>query len=1004
MISDYSWKPSNQHEFYGKFSNLMAFRIREVLFVSSLYDSYILEEDGQLGEAVDAEYYELKLSYTPRITRVSSADEALEALDVRHFDMVITMGRVGEMDLFRFGRRVKEKYPGLPVVLLADTPAEAGRIKERQKSLLARNPGQPVPLDQVFVWRGDLAIFLAIFKYIEDARNADPDTHEARVRVIILIENSVRFYSAYLPLLYTELMNQTQALMADGVNTTQRLRRMKARTKVLLAETFEDAVGLFEKYRRYVLGVITDARFPREDKSDPEAGAEFVRRIKEIDPDMPVLIQSSEESMQPRAAALGAHFVNKRSSVLLEELRRFLQADLGFGDFVFRLPDGREVGRAVDLAAMPVELKKVPAEAIRYHSLRNHFSNWCMARSEFELASVIRPRKVSDFKGIEEIRQYLVTAFSQLRDDTQRGVVADFSRTEFSDESGFTRIGSGSLGGKGRGLGFINALLAHTDIQAGIEKVRVFVPPSIVIGTDVFDEFMRKNKLFSIAHSDKPDRKIARAFLGARLPASIYDDLKVLVERTTYPIAVRSSSLLEDSFQHAFAGIYKTFMLANNHRSRKLRLKEISDAIKLVYASTFFRNAKAFLKNTPNRIEEEKMAVVLQKLVGCRHGGFFYPDFAGVARSHNHYPVQDMKPEDGVAIVALGLGKTVVEGNRAVRFSPRFPRRILQFSSTGDTLKNSQRDFFALQVDNTESAPLLESEGWVSQLDLAKAEEHGALHWVGSVYSPDNDAVYDGISRHGVRLVTFAPVLKTGLFPLPEVLGSLLELGSSSMGCPVEIEFAVNMKPETGAAPEFAFLQIRPMTIDAEAENLDAILESTPPDSILCTTRQALGHGREQEICDVVYVRPSSFDRSKTVEVAGEVEILNKKLVDDERPYLLIGPGRWGTADRWLGIPVEWYQISGVRTIIETEMEELSVTPSEGTHFFQNLTSLGIGYFNVHRGEMGGRIDYEWLDSLEAIDETVFLRHIRLERPLDIRVDGRSRKGLILKTAHRNFE
>jgi DNA-binding NarL/FixJ family response regulator len=977
----------------------MSFRVREVLLVSSLYDSYILEEDGQLAEGVDAEYYELKLSYTPRITRVSSGAEALAALETRPFDMIITMAHVGEMNVLQFGRAVKEKHPDMPVVLLADTPAEAARVKTEQSQSVKHRHS----LDQVFVWRGDLSIFLAIFKYIEDKRNADQDTRLARVRIIILIENSVRFYSSYLPLLFTELMKQNQALMADGVNTTQRLRRMKARTKVLLAETFEEGWEYYEKYRNFTLGIITDARFPREGQSDPQAGLEFVRRVKALDADMPVLIQSSDESLTSKASALGAGFLNKRSPRLLQELRFFLQRDLGFGDFVFRLYDGSEVGRVPDLAAMPSALAKMPEESIRYHALRNHFSNWCMARSEFALASMLRPRKVSEFENIEEIRRYLISAFSQLRDRTQRGVVADFSREEFNEKGGFARIGTGSMGGKGRGLGFINALLTQPEVQERFAEARIFVPPSVVIGTDVFDAFLAENRLSAVALSEAADEEIAAEFLEARMPAVVYEDLRVFVERTHYPLAIRSSSLLEDSHQHAFAGIYKTYMLANNQADTAARLEEICRAIKLVYASTFYRNAKAFLRSTANRMEEEKMAVVLQKLVGCSHDGVFYPDFAGVARSYNYYPVKGQDPAEGVGVAALGLGKTVVDGDRAVRFSPGRPKILLQFSSTSDYLENAQRKFYALDLRKTEPAPLTEREGWVVQLDLDAAEKHGTLGSVGSVYSPDNDAVYDGISRSGVRLVTFAPILKGGAFPLPQILTEMLELGSRHMGFPVEIEFAVNMEPHKdpasgkGGKPEFAFLQIRPMTIDSTAENLDKLLKKIDPELILCTSKQALGHGRTRGIRDVVYVKPDVFDRAKTVEVAAEVEFMNRKLSEQGKPYLLIGPGRWGTADRWLGIPVEWHQISAVGAVVETEMEEISVAPSEGTHFFQNLTTLGIGYFHIHGGEKGGTIDYEWLDGMKAREETHTLRHLRLESPLDIRVDGKSRRGLILK-------
>ena len=971
---------------HAVFRDLMAYRVREVLLVSSLYDSYILEEDGQLSESLDAEFYQLNLLTSPRITQVSTADEALALLDRRPFDLVITMARLGGMDPRAFARRVRERHPDLPLVLLADNHFEAHRVKESN---------QPGLLDQVFVWRGDVALFLAIIKFIEDRRNLARDTEVAGVRAIILIENSVRFYSSYLPLLYTELTKQTQTLMADGVNVRQRLRRMRARTKILLAESFEEGWDLFERYRAFILGIITDARFPFRGVSDPEAGLEFVRRVKANDADMPMLVQSTDAELEPRANALGAAFLHKRSPRLLEELRRFIQSSLGFGDFVFVNPDdGAEVGRVTDLAAMPRALRTVPGETLRYHASRNHFSNWCMARTEFALAARIRPWKVSDFADVEELRSYLVEAFSELQSEARRGVVADFQPGEFEGLAGFLRIGSGSMGGKGRGLGFINALLARE--EAGDGEARIHVPPAAVLGTDLYDEFLAGNELSGLALSDASDAEIEAAFLAAPLPPAIERDLAALLERTAYPLAVRSSSLLEDSYDQPFAGIYRTFMLANNAPDPHDRLAELAAAVKLVYASTFSRKAKAYLAHTPHRAEEEKMAVVVQRLVGRPHGRHFYPDFAGVACSHNYYPVLGMKAEDGLAAVALGFGKTVVEGGKAVRFSPGAPRSVPQFSSTAATLDSAQREFYALDLERRTRFPSDRHEDALVALGLDEAERHGTLAAVGSVYSPDNDAIYDGASRAGVRLVTFAPVLKAGVFPLPRILTRLLALGAQAMSCPVEIEFAVNLAH--GDAPgDFAVLQVRPLVVEVGTEDIDELMRGAELASMLCLSEQALGQGRVQGIRDVVYVRPGAFDRAQTVAVAGEVEALNRALVEEDRPYLLIGPGRWGTADQWLGIPVEWHQISGARVIVETELDDVPVTPSEGTHFFQNITSFGIGYLTVHRRSGRGHVDFDWLDALPARVETRFLRQVRLERPLDVRVDGRSGRGVILK-------
>ena len=968
---------------------LMAFRVHEVLLVASLYDLFILEEDGQLSESLDAEFYERKLSFAPRITLAATADEALALLEARPIDLVITMARLGGMEVRQFSERVKARFPGLPVVMLADNQREAYRIKTQ--------PGPPA-VDQVFVWRGDVALFLAIVKYVEDQRNAERDVSLGGVRMILLVENSVRFYSSYLPMLYTELVAQGQAVLADGVNARERLRRMRARPKILLAETFEDARDLFERFRSSILGIITDVRFPRAGRADPEAGIELLRQIRQEDPDLPVLVQSSDAGLREKSLALGASFASKRSPRLLDELHHFIRRNLGFGDFVFvDPPTGQELLRVKDLAGMPGALARVPAASLRHHASRNHFSNWCTARTEFALAARIRPRKVSEFESTEELRRYLIDAFSGLLAETRRVVVADFARQAPAEAEAFSRLGSGSMGGKGRGLGFIHSLLGRQRGGNVPPGVHLFVPPTTVLGTGVFGEFMRSPGLARLAFSDAPDEEIEAAFLAAPLPPSTEQDLAAFLETARYPLAVRSSSLLEDSHDKPFAGIFRTIMLANNAADPDVRLRQLAGAIKLVYASTYSGNSKAYLQQTPHSIEEEKMAVIVQQLVGRTRGTHFYPDFAGVAQSYNYYPMLGLEPEDGVAAVALGLGRTVVDGGRTVRFSPGAPRSAVQFAGTASTLKGSQRQFWALDMSGGADFPDRTHEDALVQLDLAHAERDGTLGRVASTYSRDNDAFYPGVGRAGIRVVTFDAILRMRLFPLAEVLRALLALGEQAMSCPVEIEFAVNL-PETADEPaEFGVLQIRPLAIDVGAEDIDRLLEDGDRDAVLCDSPQALGRGHVAEIRDIVYVRGEAFDRARTVDIAREVEMLNRRLVAENRPYLLIGPGRWGTSDNWLGIPVEWRMIAGARAIIETDLDDVEVTPSEGSHFFHNIASFGTGYLTVHQRRGSGFVDFDWLAAHRAETETAYLRHVRLGEPLDVRIDGRSGRGVILK-------
>ncbi len=971
-----------ESEFSG-FHNLYEHRVHDVLLVCSLYESFILEADGLVADLIFSEYQELNLSHAPHVSRVSTPEEALERVKNRHFDLVIAMTHLGGWEIREFAKAVKDIKPDMPVMMLAGEVRELAKYADIESR---------APIDQLFFWHGDAKILLAIIKCVEDSLNAEHDTKVGNVRVIILIENSIRFYSAYLPVIYTELMRQNQALMAEGLNPVQKLLRMRARPKILLAETFEEGWALYEKYRSNVLGVISDVRFPRNGKLDREAGVEIVRRVKEESPHLPVLLQSSDASKEAVATRLGACFLHKQSRTLIHDLREFLLCNLGFGDFVFRLPDGTEVGRASDLRGLTQILPRMPDESILFHAGFDHFSNWLMARTEFELAAHIRPRKVSDFENVQSMRAYLIQMLTDYAEKAQTGVIADFSRQKIARGAGFVRLGGGSIGGKARGLAFISALLKRDNIHNRFPNVRVAVPSSVAVGTDVFDAFLDDNKLRRLAVRDCDDEDIVHAFLPARLPDDFRGDLAAYLEQVKYPLAVRSSSLLEDSHGQPFAGIYKTYMIPNNHLSQEVRLEQLCDAIKLVYASTFTRAAKLYLEATGHHAEEEKMGVILQEVVGSQYGDHFYPTFAGVARSYNFYALGRLKPEDGVACVALGLGKMVVEGGEMLMFSPAYPEILPQFSNTESTLANSQRSFYALYMGRGGNYTSTNADANLLAYDLEVAERDGTLEPIGSVYSPENDMVYDGINRPGARLVTFAHVLKSGIFPLAEIVKLLLEIGKHGMACPIEIEFAVNMKTEP---MQFGLLQIRPSFSDEATDEIP--LEDNDRSKLLCYSPQTMGNGAIGGLKDIVFVKPDQFDSVQTRRIAAEIGRMNEQLRKMGRTCLLIGPGRWGSADPWLGIPVTWDQICTASAIVETSLDDFVITPSQGTHFFQNLTSFRVAYLTVNPVAGGGFVDWDWLARQTCVAETDYIRHVRLDRPLEVKLDGRSQRGVIFK-------
>lgn len=970
---------------YTRFDALMPFKVKNILLVSSAYDSFVLEEDGQLTDLIYNEYLELNLTITPNVRRAATAREAFELLQQCEIDLVIVFKRVSDIDVVGFGTEAKQIKPDLPVVFLAYHRREVALVEDAESSQA---------IDHVFVWTGDVKILLAIIKLIEDKANVDQDTSLVGVRVIILVEDNVKFYSGFLPMLYSEIMRQTRALMAEGLNISDKLLRMRARPKIVLATNYEDGLALFRRYRRYVLALISDFRFSRGGELDDEAGLELVKKAREGIPDLPVLMESSDLDNANTAFANNVGFIHKLSPTLHDDIRQFIRAHFGFGDFVFTLPDGTVLGSATDFRSMERMLARVDERSILFHAQRNHFSNWLMARTEFDLADRLRPRKVSEFADASTLRKYLIRTFREFRHEKQLGLVTDFSRRRFDMQSDFVRIGGGSLGGKGRGLAFINALLCKNDLSDHFENVRIRVPHSVVIGTDVFDQFIQRNDLLSCAMGIYSDKEITEMFLGAEFPKRTLTDLRTYLEVVRHPLAVRSSSMLEDSHLEPAAGIYDTHMLVNNHDDLKVRLQQLVRAIKLIYASTFFKNARVYHEAMGNRVEEEKMAVIIQKAVGKVHENTFYPSFSGVALSYNYYSMDGILPQDGVVYVAMGLGKTIVDGMNCLRFSPSYPEKLPQFATTKDMLRNSQHAFFAIDMEDREVMPQPGGEAGLVRLDLKAGERHGTVQPLCSTYSPPNDRVYEGTGHPGARILTFAPILKRGRFPLAESTSYLLKLGSRGLNCPVEIEFAVNLNEE-GRPDEFYFLQVRPMIKEAIFETVS--LEDVERDRVVGKSDNALGNMRSDELIDVVYVPPEKFDRSKTVEIAEQVGRINAKLKQDKRQYLLIGPGRWGTTERWLGVPAHWNQISEARVIVEAAYGDFAPDPSFGTHFFHNLTSFHVGYMTINAAIGNGFLNWDWLNAQGAHEETELVRHVRLEKPLTVLLDGRERAGLILR-------
>lgn len=966
-----------------QFVSLMTKRIFNVLLVANPYDAFMLEDDGRIDEKIFIEYMNLSLRYPPRFTQVSTEEDAWKQLENTMFDLVICMPGSDNSDTFDIARQIKEKYPHIPLVVL--TPFSHG-IKERMEH-------EDLSIfEYVFCWLGNTDLLVSIIKLIEDKMNLEHDIKEVGVQMILLVEDSIRFYSSVLPNLYKFVLRQSQEFATEALNEHQRTLRMRGRPKIVLARSYEEAMDLYNKYQNNTLGIISDARYPREGKIDPHAGIRFLTEVRSRDPFIPLILQSAEVSNKEFAFSCGAQFIDKNSKKMNIDLREAVSENFGFGDFIFRNPNTmEEVVRVHNLKELQNAIFSIPAESFLYHISRNHISRWLYSRAIFPVAEFLKQITWESLQDIDAHRQIIFEAIVKYRKMKNQGVVAVFQRDRFDRYSNFARIGDGSLGGKGRGLAFIdNMVKRHAEFEE-FENASVVIPKTVVLCTDIFDEFMDMNQLYQVALSDADDETILRAFLRAKLPDKLVEDFFAFFDVVKSPIAIRSSSLLEDSHYQPFAGIYSTYMIPYLTDKYEM-LRMLSDAIKGVYASVYYKDSKSYMQATSNVIDQEKMAVILQEVVGTQYGDRFYPSISGVARSINYYPINDELAEEGTVSLALGLGKYIVDGGLTLRVCPYHPDKVLQTSEMEMALRETQTRFYALDLKNMGQNFSLDDGFNLLKLPVKEAENDGSLNYIASTYDPYDMVIRDGIYPGGRKVITFANILQHDVFPLARILQLVQKYGQGEMRRPVEIEFAVNLNAAEKKGV-FYLLQIRPM-VDMKAD-LNEDLDAIPEDQLLLKSVNSLGQGIMDDIQDVIYVKTEGYSASNNQLIAYDIEKLNKRFLDEGKHYILIGPGRWGSSDTWLGIPVKWPNISAARVIVEAGLTNYRVDPSQGTHFFQNLTSFGVGYFTINAYMNDGLYNQELLNIMPAVEETKYLRWVHFEKPLAVKMNGKKKIGVV---------
>jgi CheY-like chemotaxis protein len=966
------------------FHDLQPFKVKEILLLANLYDAYSIEGEGRFADHILGEYYQMSLASIPRVTGVSGEEEAFNRLKARHYDMIIIMIGMDKESPMDICRKIKDKYPYMPTFLLLNNPADMSFV-ENQKA-------RGVPFDNYFVWTGESKVFSAMVSLLEDRVNVENDTQKGLTGVILLVEDSADYYSSYLPMLYNLVMDQTRNLIEDvSTDELYKVLKLRARPKILLAPDWENAVNIYNKYKNNLLCVISDMRFPRNGKMNDKAGFELIQHIKEELPNLPTVLQSSDLENAKYAFTLKSNFINKNSASLLQDLKSFINYFLGFGHFVYRDNQGRQIAVAKSMKEFEAYLATVPEDSLAYHAMKNHFSLWLMARGEVKIAKMIYPLKVSDFSNLGELREFLIGIIRKRRQEMHKGRVINFEASAKIDETNVLSLTTGSLGGKGRGLAFINTLIYSFELGKLIPGINIKTPVTAIVGTDEFDMFMDRNHLWGFAKEEKNYQSIRQTFLEGNLSYTLEKKLRIFLNQVKKPLAVRSSSLFEDSLSQPFSGIFGTYLLPNNNPDSEIRLRQLSDAIKLVYASVYSTDARAYFDAIHHKVENERMAVVVQEVVGNKFEDSFYPHISGSAQSFNFYPVAHMTPKDGFAVMALGLGQYVMEGEMAYRFSPAYP--AIEIISQKDLFRNSQVWFYAVDLGKKD-LDLLEGEhAGLKTIDISQAEQHGTLYHIASVLNPDNDIITPGLDTNGPRVINFADILKYNYIPLAPTLRTVLNVVTEACGTPVEIEFAVDMNKDESGNASFYLLQLKPLIGTGAGYNIDP--ESIYEKEIVLLSRKSMGNGVINDITDVIFVEPEKFDNKLTLKMAEEIAGVNELMTRENRKYVLIGPGRWGSRDRFLGIPVAWPQISNAKIIVELALPDFHPDASLGSHFFHNVTSMNVGYFSVVQNSGDDAIVWENIMKQEVVWSGRFFRQVRFKKPLSIRMDGKKGMAVI---------